>query len=121
MRRLVLSGGHVADRSQHCECGAGVVSGGRTPQMTHVSLGGSGLEARRRVNQDIADFMLTVINVDPSRVLLSPDMAVAVVGGVNELILLNLLCSFSSLLSSPAPRDSWTIRYYPILSAIMVK
>jgi AcrR family transcriptional regulator len=60
----------------------------RTLYVEILGLGGSGLEARRRVNQDIADFMLTVINVDPSRVLLSPDMAVAVVGGVNELILL---------------------------------
>ena len=60
----------------------------RTLYVEILGLGAAGLEARRRVNQDIADFMLTVINSDPSRVLLAPDMAVAVVGGVNELILL---------------------------------
>ena len=60
----------------------------RTLYVEILGLGASGLAARRRVNQDISDFMLTVINADPSRVLLSPDMAVAVVGGVNELILL---------------------------------
>jgi AcrR family transcriptional regulator len=60
----------------------------RTLYVEILGLGNTGLEARRRVNQDIADFMLTVINADPSRELLAPDMAVAVVGGVNELILL---------------------------------
>lgn len=60
----------------------------RTLYVEILGLGAPGLAARRRVNQDIADFMLTVINSDPSRVLLEPDMAFVVVGGVNELILL---------------------------------
>ena len=60
----------------------------RTLYVEILGLGAAGLAARRRVNQDIADFMLTVINTDPSRELLAPDMALAVVGGVNELILL---------------------------------
>ncbi len=60
----------------------------RTLYVEILGLGAAGLAARRGVNQDIADFMLTVINADRSRVLLAPEMAVAVVGGVNELILL---------------------------------
>ncbi len=60
----------------------------RTLYVEILGLGAPGLAARRRVNQDIADFMLAVINADPSRVLLEPDMAIVVVGGVNELILL---------------------------------
>lgn len=60
----------------------------RTLYVEILGLGAAGLAARRRVNQDIADFMLKVINTDPSRELLAPDMALAVVGGVNELILL---------------------------------
>ena len=60
----------------------------RTLYVEILGLGAAGLAARRRVNQDIADFMLTVINTDPSCELLAPDMALAVVGGVNELILL---------------------------------
>ena len=60
----------------------------RTLYVEILGLGAAGLAARRRVNQDIADFMLTVINTDPSRESLAPDMALAVVGGVNELILL---------------------------------
>ena len=60
----------------------------RTLYVEILGLGAAGLAARRRVNQDIADLMLTVINADRSRVLLAPEMAVAVVGGVNELILL---------------------------------
>ena len=60
----------------------------RTLYVEILGLGAAGLAARRRVNQDIADFMLTVINTDASRESLAPDMALAVVGGVNELILL---------------------------------
>lgn len=63
----------------------------RTLFIEILGLGMEGLAARRRVNRQIANFMLTVINsgrdkAKPGRAL-SDDMAMAVVGGINELIL----------------------------------
>lgn len=63
----------------------------RTLFIDILGLGEPGLAARRRVNQEVADFMLSVVNRPdaqqaPTRPL-SPEMAVAVVGGINELIL----------------------------------
>lgn len=53
-----------------------------------LGLGLPGLFARRRANQQLADFMLEVINQPPSGpVLLHGAMAMAVVGGINELVL----------------------------------
>ena len=43
--------------------------------------------ARRRMNDEIVDFMLLVINRSRGRRPLSREMAMAVVGGVNELVL----------------------------------
>jgi AcrR family transcriptional regulator len=45
-----------------------------------LHLGPEGLAARRRVNQEIADFMRQVVPV-------SPELAMAVVGGIHELVL----------------------------------
>lgn len=63
----------------------------RTLFVEILGLGPEGLQARRRVNQEIADFMLRVINganAGHSRESpLSPGMAMAVVGGINELVL----------------------------------
>ena len=67
----------------------------RTLFVEILGLGAQGLAARRRVNQEIADFMLAVINGSAraragsrtKRKPLSPDMAMAVVGGINELVL----------------------------------
>ena len=63
----------------------------RTLFIEILGLGVEGLAARRRVNQALADFMLHVINV-PARARrnkppLQADMAMAVVGGINELVL----------------------------------
>lgn len=63
----------------------------RTLFIEILGLGLDGLIARRRVNRQIAEFMLLVINSErdkrkPERIL-SEDMAMAVVGGINELIL----------------------------------
>jgi AcrR family transcriptional regulator len=60
----------------------------RTLYIEIWGLGLPGLAARRRVNQAIAGFMLEVINQSPAAPELRPEMALAVVGGVNELILL---------------------------------
>jgi AcrR family transcriptional regulator len=54
----------------------------RTLFIEILGLGAVGLAARRRVNQEIADFMLHVIQGG-----LTPQMATAVVGGINELVL----------------------------------
>lgn len=59
----------------------------RTLYIEILGLGLAGLAARRRVNQEIADFMLVVINKPPQATLLPPELAMSVVGGVNELIL----------------------------------
>ena len=62
----------------------------RTLFIEILGLGTEGLAARRRVNQEIADFMLGVVNgagENARSAALSPGMAMAVVGGINELIL----------------------------------
>ncbi len=64
----------------------------RTLFVEILGLGAQGLAARRRVNEDIAALMLEVINA-PSQPgagrssRLSEPMAMAVVGGINELVL----------------------------------
>ncbi|QDL54796.1 TetR/AcrR family transcriptional regulator [Rhodoferax aquaticus] len=52
-----------------------------------LGLGAPGLAARRRVHQEIADFMRAVINASEGRQVLSPELAMAMVGSVNELAL----------------------------------
>jgi AcrR family transcriptional regulator len=60
----------------------------RTLYVEILGLGLVGLAARRRVNQEIAGFMLSVVNGGGRRgAPLSPQMAMAVVGGINELVL----------------------------------
>lgn len=55
----------------------------RTLFVEILLLGPEGLAARRRVNQEIADYMLQVIGRDK----VSPELAMAVVGGIHELVL----------------------------------
>lgn len=52
-----------------------------------LSLGAEGLAARRRVNQELAEFLLSVVNPQRDDTVMSPTMAMAVVGGINELVL----------------------------------
>ena len=60
----------------------------RTLHVEILGLGAEGLAARRRVNQEIATFMLGIVNGAPGRSQpLTPQMAMAVVGGINELVL----------------------------------
>lgn len=59
----------------------------RTLFIDILSLGNPGLAARRRVNLAIANFMLEVINTRQDEPLLERDMAMAVVGGIHELVL----------------------------------
>ena len=55
----------------------------RTLFVEILHLGEEGLAARRRNNQEIVDYMLEVIG----RERLTPELAMAVVGGINELVL----------------------------------
>ncbi|MEP6823970.1 MAG: TetR/AcrR family transcriptional regulator [Ramlibacter sp.] len=59
----------------------------RTLFIEILGLGAQGLAARRRVNQEIADFLLGLADSGPGGKPLSPDMAMAIVGGINELVL----------------------------------
>lgn len=62
----------------------------RTLFVEILGLGAEGLAARRRVNREVADFMLGVVNGESrtrSGKPLSADLAMAIVGGINELIL----------------------------------
>lgn len=63
----------------------------RTLFIEILGLGTEGLAARRRVNDEIAAFMLQVINGERGgrkrQAPLSGDMAMAIVGGINELVL----------------------------------
>jgi AcrR family transcriptional regulator len=55
----------------------------RTLFIEILHLGPEGLAARRGVNQEIADYMLAVIGRDK----VTPELAMAVVGGIHELVL----------------------------------
>jgi AcrR family transcriptional regulator len=55
----------------------------RTLFIEILHLGEEGLSSRRRVNQEIVDYMLDVIG----REKLGPELAMAIVGGINELVL----------------------------------
>lgn len=59
----------------------------RTLFIEILHLGPEGLAARRRVNQEIADYMLAVVNDRKSGRRVSPQLAMAVVGGIHELVL----------------------------------
>lgn len=60
----------------------------RTCYVEILGLGPAGLASRRRVNDEIAGFILEVVNGGRGRRQpLSPQMAMAIVGGINELVL----------------------------------
>lgn len=63
----------------------------RTLFIEILGLGAPGLAARRRANQQLVDLMLDVVNNRPGERLrkkpLQPAMAMAVVGGINEMVL----------------------------------
>jgi AcrR family transcriptional regulator len=59
----------------------------RTLFVEILGLGVTGLAARRRVHDFMADFMLEVINAGQSPARLQRPTAVAVIGGIHELVL----------------------------------
>jgi len=58
----------------------------RTLFIEILHLGAEGLASRRRVNQEIADFIVRTVN-DDGGASITPKMAMAIVGGINELVL----------------------------------
>jgi len=58
----------------------------RTLFVEILHLGPQGLASRRRVNQEIADFILQKVNKGGSASI-TPKLAMAIVGGINELVL----------------------------------
>ena len=58
----------------------------RTLYIEILGLGAVGLAARRRVNQEIADFIVGVVGSGGGKPL-APELAMAIVGGINELVL----------------------------------
>lgn len=69
----------------------------RTLFIEILGLGAAGLAARRRVNDEITAFMLKVVNTERGvrkrKAPLSRDMAMAIVGGINELVLQAIECN----------------------------
>lgn len=59
----------------------------RTLFVEILGLGATGLAARRRVHEGMADFMLEVINAGQAAIRLERAMALAVIGGIHELVL----------------------------------
>ena len=59
----------------------------RTLFVEILGLGAAGLAARRRVNQEVAEYMLAVVNAGHPTTRLTPELAMAVVGGIHELVL----------------------------------
>lgn len=59
----------------------------RTLFVEILHLGAEGLEARRRVNQELAGFILQVVNGPGREPSITREMAMAIVGGINELVL----------------------------------
>lgn len=59
----------------------------RTLFIEILGLGAPGLAARRRVNEEIAAYMLEVVNRSEGARAVTPELAMAVVGGIHELVL----------------------------------
>jgi AcrR family transcriptional regulator len=58
----------------------------RTVSIEILHLGADGLAARRRVNREIAEFITQLANRG-GRATLTPQLAMAIVGGIHELVL----------------------------------
>jgi AcrR family transcriptional regulator len=59
----------------------------RTLFIEILHLGPDGLEVRRGINREIADFIVNMVNAPNRAPSVTPDMAMAIVGGINELVL----------------------------------
>jgi AcrR family transcriptional regulator len=59
----------------------------RTLFIEILGLGAAGLAARRRVHQEIVRYMLGLVNRGAPALPVTPELAMAVVGGIHELVL----------------------------------
>jgi AcrR family transcriptional regulator len=59
----------------------------RTLFIEILHLGAEGLEARRNVNRELAQFILNTVNAPGREPSITRDMAMAIVGGITELVL----------------------------------
>jgi AcrR family transcriptional regulator len=59
----------------------------RTLFVEILGLGADGLEVRRAMHREIADFLVQLVNAGTAQGAMTQDMAMAVVGGVHELVL----------------------------------
>lgn len=82
----------------------------RTLFVEILGLGATGLAARRRVHDVMADFMLGVINAGQGPARLERAMAVAVIGGIHELVLRALEQDRAAALSELAPTAGRLLR-----------
>lgn len=90
---------------------AHLASGPQLIRMLFVEihhLGPAGALVRREVMQHLADFMLDTINAE--REVLTPTMAVAAVGGIQELVLLAIERGEAAQLDRLAPSASAVVR-----------
>jgi len=90
---------------------AHLASGPQLIRMLFVEihhLGADGAQVRREVMQHLADFMLHTINAD--REVLTPTMAVAAVGGIQELVLQAIERGEAAQLERLAPSASAVVR-----------
>jgi AcrR family transcriptional regulator len=59
----------------------------RTLFIEILHLGAEGLEARRSVNRELAEFIVKTVNASGREPSITRDMAMAIVGGITELVL----------------------------------
>ena len=60
----------------------------RTLFVEMLGLGAEGLEVRRKMQRELADFLLQLVNAGvPRETAMAPEIAMAVIGGMHELVL----------------------------------
>jgi AcrR family transcriptional regulator len=59
----------------------------RTLFVEILGLGPDGLEVRRAMHREIADFLVQLVNAGTTQSAMTPDLATAVIGGMHELVL----------------------------------
>ncbi|WP_174575500.1 TetR/AcrR family transcriptional regulator [Polaromonas sp. A23] len=86
----------------------------RTLFIEILGLGAEGLQVRRRMNQELADFVVQVVHAghqhSPQDESLTAAMAMAVVGGINELVLQAIEGNRTAELATLTPACSALVR-----------
>lgn len=86
----------------------------RTLFIEILGLGTEGLQVRRRMNQELADFVVQVVHAghqhNPQDAALTAAMAMAVVGGINELVLQAIEGNRTAELAALTPACSALVR-----------